>query len=224
MGDVISLNDWRRAGTGSWTPASPEGQVHRAPAFFFDLGCPFSYLAAERVERLLGSVAWIPTSSVALHRGSRWSDARASALARLRAEERARELRLPLVWPERFPAGVPMALRAAAHAAQLGAGAEFALAAVRLAYCGGFDLEDPETLAEAAAAAGMTLEQCLGAAGDLAHDGALNATARSLMRCGVRELPAVRVAGRYIAGERHLPEAAALLRSVSHSHRLAPVG
>jgi len=117
-----------------------------------------------------------------------------------------------------------MALRAAAHAAQIGAGGAFALAAVRLAYCGGFDLEDPETLAEAAAAAGIKLDICLRAAGDPAYDGELLATARGLMRHGVRELPAVRLGARYIAGERRLPEAAAMLRSGTHAHLVAPVG
>ena len=37
--------------------------------------------------------------------------------------------------------------------AEGGRGAGFVLAASRLAFCGGFDLEDPEILAEAAAAA-----------------------------------------------------------------------
>ena len=64
---------------------------------------------------------------------------------------RAVELRLPLVWPDGFPVAAPSALRAAAYAAEIGAGARFALAASRLAFCGGFDLEDPEILAEAAA-------------------------------------------------------------------------
>ena len=40
------------------------------PAFYFDLGCPFSYLAAERVERLLGEVDWIPVSGDAFSASS----------------------------------------------------------------------------------------------------------------------------------------------------------
>ncbi len=44
-----------------------------------------------------------------------------------------------------------------AYASTIGCGAQFALAAMRLAFCGGFDLEDPEILAEAAAAAGIPL-------------------------------------------------------------------
>jgi 2-hydroxychromene-2-carboxylate isomerase len=193
MGDLISLaerrNDRSRARRSS------------GPAFFFDLACPFSYLAAERVERLLGGVEWIPTASLAAGDGNG---------LRRRAELRAAELRLPLVWPERFPAPTPGALRAAARAAELGAGATFALAAARLAFCGGFDLEDPEVLAEAAAAAGLTLEQCLSAAGERALDASLEATTRGLRAQGVGRLPAVRVGGHLFDGERRLSEAAAL--------------
>jgi 2-hydroxychromene-2-carboxylate isomerase len=173
------------------------------PAFFFDLACPFSYFAAERVERLLGEVEWVPAA------GAKVSGRELSGF-RIQAERRAAELRLPLVWPERFPAPTPVALRAAARAAQLGAGVGFALAAARLAFCGGFDLEDPEVLAEAAAAAGLTLEECFAAAGNQALDASLVATARGLQAQGLGRLPAVRIHGRLFEGERRLAEAAAL--------------
>src|SRR5512142_2425360 len=58
-------------------------------AFFFDLGCPFSYLAAERVERVLGDVEWIPTASTLLG-GQGWAQ---SPAVRREAERRAVELR-----------------------------------------------------------------------------------------------------------------------------------
>ena len=70
------------------------------------------------------------------------------------AEERAAALRLPLEWPERWPMPVPAAMRVAHYAAQQGRGAAFVLAATRLAFAGGFDLDDLEILTEAAAAAG----------------------------------------------------------------------
>ena len=64
------------------------------------------------------------------------------------AEREARAVRLPLVWPDQFPANTRHALRAASYAAENGAGASFALAAMRLAFCGGFDLEDSEILGD----------------------------------------------------------------------------
>ncbi|HWK16043.1 MAG TPA: hypothetical protein VNR66_01175, partial [Solirubrobacteraceae bacterium] len=58
-------------------------------AFFFDVSCPFSYIAAERVERLLGRITWIPAAAVALHRGqSSRADEDSDAL-REAAERRA---------------------------------------------------------------------------------------------------------------------------------------
>jgi 2-hydroxychromene-2-carboxylate isomerase len=171
--------------------------------FYFDVACPFSYLAAERVERTFGTATWIPAASVAMYQGERWAacDPAVRAQARRQAEARATELRLPLVWPEEFPVHAPMALRAASYAAEVGAGAAFALAAGRLAYCGGFDLEAPDVIAEAAAAAGIRLDACLAAAADEARDGRLDATGRWLLSLGVPELPAISVGGRWFGGE-----------------------
>jgi 2-hydroxychromene-2-carboxylate isomerase len=189
----------------------------RRPAFFFDLSCPFSYLAAERVERLLGEVDWIPAAGIEARRQE--------DLGRLcaRAEARARELRLPLSWPDRFPAPTPGALRAAVRATRSGSGSRFALAAARLAFCGGFDLEDPEVLAEAAAAAGVTLEDCLAAAGAAEFDAELASTTRGLAARGVGELPAVRVGRRLYAGEARLCEVAAMARGRAVAAASAPV-
>ena len=190
-------------------------------AFFFDVGCPFSYLAAERVERILGDVTWIPTDSTELG-GLKWAQ---SSQIRREAERRAVELRLPLVWPDSFPASAPSALRAAAYAAEIGVGAQFALAASRLAFCGGFDLGEPEILAEAAAAAGIPLDEILAAAGDPRRDGPLHATARGLVARGVRELPAFRVERRLLGGERALAGAAAAMRAQAPvDGGLAPAG
>ena len=107
-------------------------------------------------------------------------------------------------------------MRAAAYAAEIGAGARFALAASRLAFCGGFDLEDPEILAEAAAAAGVPLDECLAAAGDPARDARLHATARApCARAGSRDLPAIRIGRRWLWGEQMLSEARPLLRNAA---------
>jgi 2-hydroxychromene-2-carboxylate isomerase len=179
------------------------------PAFFFDVGCPLSYLAAEHIERIFGDVDWVPVSGAALH-GER-SDAELAHL-RHQAEEQAAELRLPLVWPERFPAGAWRTQRAAAFAAELGAGPRFAVAAGRLAFCGGFDLDDPETRAEAAAAAAVPLGACLEAAADPSRDLALTATALALRARAVRELPVLRSGERWFAGGRGWRVAATVLR------------
>jgi 2-hydroxychromene-2-carboxylate isomerase len=191
-------------------------------AFFFDLVCPFSYLAAERIERRLGNVDWIPTAGMTLHGQCHPAH---SATAREAAERMAAAERLPLEWPERLRADAPSALRAAMYASEQLAGAQFALAASRLAFCGGFDLEDPEILAEAAAAAGMPLDECLVAAGDVSRDGSVHATARGLRSRGVGKLPAVRVHHSWFSGQEAVAEAAVMLRARQAIGRpLAPAG
>jgi len=211
MGDVVVLAERRRE-RRERTRATLVGDrgmaAPRVATFLFDLASPLTYLAAERVERLLGSVRWQPVAAEALHRGNPWLD----PATRAEAERRAAALHLPLVWPDRFPDPGRAALRAAGYAAEHGRGAAFTLAACRLAYCGGFDLEDPEVLAEAAAAAGLGLEGCLRAAGDVARDGPLEAAGRRLLAAGADRLPAVRVGRTLICGEERLGEAAAWMR------------
>ena len=123
------------------------------------------------------------------------------------AEERAAALRLPLVWPERFPAAVPAAMRVASYAIECGRGAAFVLAATRLAFCGGFDLDDPEILAEAAAAAGVALDDSCTPRTTSDRDAAIEATGRSLLAAGADRLPALRLAHSLYWGERRVGEA-----------------
>ncbi len=199
MGELIYL-DQRRA--------KSSGAVRATQAtFFFDVACPLSYLTAERVERTLGDAEWVPVSSRAVRQDLSEPDV---AALRQQAQARAVALRLPLVWPDRFPADAPCALRAAARATELGAGPRFALAASRLAFCGGFDLEDPETLAEAAAAAGVPLDECLNAAGDVSRDQSMLATAARLRAQGIDLVPAIEIGGRMLEGESGLMAACAM--------------
>jgi 2-hydroxychromene-2-carboxylate isomerase len=212
MGDVIDLRQRRAARRAR---EKRRGRLLRAE-LFLDLACPFTYLVAERVERSFERVRWTPASATALRRGSLEEGAELDAL-RAAAESRAAELRLPLEWPERFPADVPAAMRAAAFASERGRGAEFVLAAGRLAFCGGFDLDDPEILAEAAAASGLGLRESLRAAGDAGRDGAIEAAGRRLLAVGADRLPALQVGRALVWGERRVADAAigARLRSTA---------
>jgi 2-hydroxychromene-2-carboxylate isomerase len=203
MGELINLaerRDQRRSqARRRFLPTRAE--------FHYDLACPFAYLAAERVERAFDDVIWTASSATAL----RCAEA-AQAGVRAAAEERAAVLRLPLVWPERWPADVPAAMRAASFAAERGRGAAFVLAAGRLAFCGGFDLDDPEIIAEAAAAAGIGLDECLRAAADCRRDGEIEASARRLLAVGADRLPALRVGRSLFWGEPQVAEASAAAR------------
>jgi 2-hydroxychromene-2-carboxylate isomerase len=208
MGDVIRLAD-RRAGRR--TRNTHRHEPSRVE-FLFDLCCPHSYLAAERVERTFDDVVWTPACTSTLRCGSTETDPEALARDRRAAEARAAELRLPLVWPERHPSPVPAAMRAASYASAQGRGAAFVLAAFRLAFCGGFDLEDPEILAEAAAAAGIGMDGCLHAVGDISYDGDVERAGRRLLAAGAEQLPALRVGRSLFWGEHRVAEAAAAAR------------
>ena len=198
MGELISLAERRAA----------RAEAHAPPArprvsFYFDLASPWTYLAAERVDRRFADVRWQPAIGEALPG--------AGDLARQRraAEERAAELQLPLVWPEPQPAAGRSAMRVAALAADHGRAAEFVLAASRLAFCGGYDVDDPEILAEAAAAADLGLDECLRAAGELRRDGPMERAALRLLAQGADALPVLIVGRTLFCGEHRLSEAAA---------------
>jgi 2-hydroxychromene-2-carboxylate isomerase len=214
MGDLIDFQQ-RRARRAQ--VASP------APAYYFDVTCPMSYLAAERIERSFGQIEWVAIDGSAL-RGSE-SDVANDELTRADAERHARALRLPLIWPEPFSDGGTRARRAASFACELGAGAAFALAAGRLAYCGGFDLDDPETLAEAAAAAGVPLTPCLEAASEAWRDDELRELGRTLWSQGVSEVPVISIGERWFGGVTGLIAADAQLgQAVGAQQPLAPAG
>jgi 2-hydroxychromene-2-carboxylate isomerase len=207
MGELIDLAQRREA-----VQRRARGREPVRAQLFFDLACPFTYLATERVERAFAHVTWTATSSETLQRRCLAEDAETVDRVRAAAEARASELRLPLVWPEAFPKAVPAAMRAAAFAAEQGRGAAFVLAAGRLAFCGGFDLDDPEILAEAAAAAGIRLDECLGAAGETRRDGGMEATGRRLLAAGADRLPVLRIGRSLFWGEQRVGAAAAAVR------------
>lgn len=177
---------------------------------FFDLASPYTYLAAERAERLFTGLQWRPACASALHCGELSGEGVWAPVA-----ARARLLRLPLVWSEeRRPYAVPGAMRVASLAAEAGCAGAFVLAASRLAFCGGFDLDEPEILAEAAAAAGMGLRETLDAAGDSRRDGPIEDAGRQLLAAGADRLPALRVGRMLFCGEDRLSEAAAARAAV----------
>jgi 2-hydroxychromene-2-carboxylate isomerase len=217
MGEVIWLAAYR--------PRRQSGTPSQAERFYFDLACPFTYLAADAVERAFGAAGWTPASGAALAAAMRAAEeaeaaasprraaAEASAAAparRAAVEARAAALGLPLTWPERYPAAVPAAMRVAGYAEEHGRGAAFAIAAARLAFAGGFDLDDPEIIADAAAAAGLPPAGCLQAARETWRDEPIAATGRRLHIHGVAALPALRLrGGMLLCGERQIAGAAA---------------
>jgi 2-hydroxychromene-2-carboxylate isomerase len=172
VGHVIDL-DQRRMQRARWTV--PGGRRPRVGCIF-EVGSPWTYLSAERIDRQFAGVRWQPALPAAMPGGARQDD-----VARIAAERRARELRLPLVWPDRLPAGSREVAR----------------------------VEDTDVLIEAAAAAELDRDAALAAAADARRDAGLEAAGRWVASRGGTELPALVVNGMLFCGEHRLAEAAA---------------
>ena len=191
MAEVIQLTQ-RRPGLSDRQVLPSASDLTRT-ALYFDLASPYTYLVAERVERRAGDVAWRP--AVMRQPAPRGEELVAAA------HGRAQALRMPLVWPERFPCRVPSAMRVATYANEEGLCPRFVIAAGRLAFCGGFDLEDPDILAEAAAAAGLDVDGALLAARDPRRDHQIDMAGRAVGHAGGTTLPALEHEGHLYCGE-----------------------
>jgi 2-hydroxychromene-2-carboxylate isomerase len=188
--------------------------INKLVVFYFDLGSPYAYLAAERVAAGILEVepAWEPMLLGAIFgyrgRGS-WSqtDARDGNVAEL--ERRAREYGLPpIAWPPGWPGDGLAAMRAATWARRCGAGVEFALAAYRRAFVNG-DALTIETLAETADDVGLSGAELREAIGDPEIKAALRAATDAAWSAGVSGVPTVRVADQLFYGDDQLERAAA---------------
>jgi 2-hydroxychromene-2-carboxylate isomerase len=166
-----------------------------SPAFFFDLGSPAAYLAAERALERHPGVEWVPVLARELPSADSWeafrcAEERDIALAQI--ERAAAEQGLqPLRWPDPFPFDSLFAMRVATYAKEIGRTVAFALAAYRQAFAGGRSLADPDNVVIAAAACEMHPAAVVKAAqlhGVSERLEEATARARSL---GVRDVPAV---------------------------------
>ncbi len=180
------------------------------PTLYFDLASPYTYLAAERAEQLFSGLRWLPAYSERLGSGGMVDEHERDHVA-----QRAAALGLPIVWPVGRPVRVVGAMRVAALASDSRKGAEFVLAASRLMFCGGFDIDAPEILAEAAAAAGIELGEMLHAAGDAGRDVVIEEAGSRLEAAGADRLPVLALGRRLFCGEQRLPYAAAAARAAS---------
>ncbi len=214
MGEVIPLDAVRQRRQHGRRPS--RGRLRAT--LYFDLVSPATYLAAERVNHLFTQIEWRPAFRDALSGGDPIADAAARERDEMASAARAASLRLPLVWPE-GTSTARAAMRVASLACERGRGSAFVLAASRLAFCGGFELDDPEVLAEAAAAANLPLRDAFEAATDERRDGPMVDDALRLLAAGADVLPAIRVGRMIFSGEDRLGEAAAAAQAPAAQRR-----
>jgi 2-hydroxychromene-2-carboxylate isomerase len=192
------------------------------PIFYYDLGSPECYLAAERVSLVLPvAPAWEPVLGEWGEGGDRDGSAipaQPSALRLGRGPDRdaieriARERGLqPIRWPMRWPPDSQLAMRTAAYAKSVGRATAFSLAAFRQTFAAGRDLDDPDTVVIAAAACEMHPAAVIKAFGLRSVVRALEQATEEAAAAGVRRLPAVCVGELVFEGESGLDEAAAML-------------
>jgi 2-hydroxychromene-2-carboxylate isomerase len=186
-----------------------------APSFFFDLGSPAAYVAAERALQVLPGVEWVPVLARELPGAERWdafrcAEERDIALAQIERAAADHGLQA-LRWPDPFPFDSLFAMRVATYAKQIGRTVAFALAAYRQAFAGGRSLAEPDNVVIAAAACEMHPAAVLKAAELRGVREALDAATARARALGVRDVPAVWTGERVFHGHADLERAAAAL-------------
>ncbi len=157
------------------------------PVFYYDLGSPACYLAAEQVNTALPMVPeWEPILAPT-----------AQPVDRERIEREVAALSLmPVRWPRNWPPDTGEAMLMATYAKRIGRGVAFSLAAFRQAFAAGRDLGDRDTLLIAAAACEMHPTAVLKSIGLTSVVGALTQAHERARAAGVSTVPAIEINGR----------------------------
>jgi 2-hydroxychromene-2-carboxylate isomerase len=186
------------------------------PIFYYDLGSPYAYLAAERIQRILPVVpVWQPILLGGIWKetgGMSWAttDERQRGMAEI--ERRATRYGLmPVRWPAGWPNHTLQAMRAATFAQQTGRAVAFSLAAFRQAFAAGRDLSVVDNVLIAAAACELHPKAVLKAIEMQSTKDRLRDETRKAYERGVRGVPTIAVGDELFWGDDRLEEAAAAL-------------
>jgi 2-hydroxychromene-2-carboxylate isomerase len=190
-------------------PARPDA----LPIFYYDLGSPYAYLAAERINQLFAEPpVWQPILLGGVWKvtgGRSWAltDRRTEGVAEI--ERRAAGYGLqPVRWPEGWPNNTLVAMRAATFAKQTGRVVAFSLAAFRQAFAAGRDLSEPDNVLLAAAACELHPNAVLKAIESSSIKERLRQATQEAIARGVTGVPTVAVGDRLFWGDDRLEEAA----------------
>jgi 2-hydroxychromene-2-carboxylate isomerase len=186
------------------------------PTFYFDLGSPYAWLAAERIHQVLPTpVHWQPILLGGIWQqtgGRSWATTDKRDEGMREVERRATEYGLlPVRWPQDWPTNTLHAMRAATFAQQTGRTVAFALAAFRQAFAGGKDLSDVDNVLIAAAACELHPNAVLKGIEMQSTKDRLKAATQEAYERGVRGVPSVAIGGEVFWGDDRLDDAAAAL-------------
>ena len=189
------------------------------PVFYYDLGSPYSYLSAERMQSVMpdGVVpVWQPILLGGIWQqsgGRSWGVTETKEENQREIERRAAEYGLmPLRWPDGWPNNTLKAMRAAIFAQQAGRVVAYSLAAFRQAFAGGKDLSDENFVLMAAAACELHPNAVLKALETQSIKDRLREQTAEAFERGVRGVPTLAIGDELFYGDDHLEDAAAALR------------
>jgi 2-hydroxychromene-2-carboxylate isomerase len=188
--------------------------------FYYDLGSPYAYLAAERIHRVFEDAGaeppvWQPILLGALFKRfdrDSWANGPAREEGLREVERRAQAYGLPPIrWPEPFPGNSLFAMRVATFATEIGRGVSLPLAAFRQAFAAGRDLSEPDNVFIAAASAELHPRALRAAAERDSIKARLREATAAAGDAGVTGVPAVVIGDEVFWGDDRLEEAAASL-------------
>jgi 2-hydroxychromene-2-carboxylate isomerase len=187
--------------------------------FYFDLGSPFAYLAAERLNTWLPEpVHWQPVLLGGLFRltgRSSWAlgdyQRRQAGMADI--ERRALSYGLPpMRWPDPWPADYLTAMRATTYAFSIGRGRDFVMQAYRDAFQRGLELSVADNVLSSAARAGLDADAVRAGASDPEIKQALRDATDAAYDRGVFGVPTIAIGDELFWGDDRLEDAAAHLQ------------
>ena len=194
------------------------GPFINKPTFFFDVGSPYAYLVAERVNAMFAEAVgeppvWEPVLLGGLFKRfgrDSWANGPGRAEGIAEVERRAARYGLPpLVWPDPWPGKTLIAMRAATFAKQTGRTVSFALAGFRQAFAAGRDLTEPENVLIAAAACELHPNAVTKAVQTEAVKNALREATDQAAELGVVGVPSLLVGDEVFWGDDRVEEAVA---------------
>jgi 2-hydroxychromene-2-carboxylate isomerase len=187
------------------------------PVFYYDLGSPYAYLSAERLQRVLPVMpVWQPILLGGIWQqsgGQSWGITAEREEGQAEIERRAQKYGLmPVRWPDGWPNNTLKAMRAAIFAQSIGRAVAFSLAAFRQAFAGGKDLSDVDNVLIAAAACELHPNAILKALETQSVKDKLREATQEAYDRGVRGVPTIAVGDELFYGDDCLEEAASALR------------
>ncbi len=184
------------------------------PVFYFGAMSPYSWFAAERIDRVLPQARWHGVLAGAVFKQNgrvSWglTEDREAGIADCEARAAARGLG-PICWPDPWPTSDLLVARAMAFCGAPGARLEaFALAAMRLAFLEGADLGELEAVLEAGRRAGIEERELREALQQPHVKERLRAVTDEAVAAGVFGVPTVCVGEELFWGDDRLEDAAA---------------